>query len=438
MSDVTSDNVGSPSDDRKGWRTGGRQPGLMKPCRGHPNYRLRIEALERPSQKKRRMVFSTEAGYDKAWATEAAALAARSDFKRWVEDGMGGSQQRVAQAAATAARTETAARDQARIPVRFSGRNRMQLRAPLVGLSLQVDRSGVAVVTISVTLPTEDLPTEDTLAIARWQQRSAQVVDRKKRCRDAAEAAAAAIPAVCWDDFFERCRKAAERLAAEPTTPAKQTPRGPSHAARISQRRRHVSHIARKEQQWAQQQESVAAAHAVRVVRIELLRNSLLSGNVASLLRPPPSEAEGSDAEALPLPISLAQASRVTTQGWAVVRFYEELDAIELGVLDRSRSVPKGGAKQAASAAGGAFVGVSAETVRGWAYDFEPVFGSSSCGFSRDQRGRWSHPTPLHPTPSHPTLPHAIPSHPAPPRPIPSHPIPSHPIPSDPIPSHPR
>ena len=394
MSYVTSDKLSSPSGEH--WRTGKRQPGVMKPTPAFPKYRLRIEALERLGQKKRRMVISTEAGYDATWATEAAALAARSDFKRWVEDGMGYSQQRVAQAAAAAARTETVARDRARIPVRFSGRNRLQLRAPLVALSLQVDRSGVAAVMISVTLPTEDLLTEDTLAIARWQQRSAQVVDRKKRCRDGAEAAAAAIPAACWDDLYERCRKAAERLAAEPTTrkPAQWTPRGPSHAARISQRRRHVSHTARKEQQWAQQQESVAAAHAERMVRIELLRKALLTANVASLLRPLPSKAETGEAEALPLPISLAQASRVTTQGWAVIRFYEELDAIELGVLDRSRTVPKGGAKQAAAAAGGAFVGASAETVRRWAYDFEPVIGSSSCGFSWDRRGRWSHPIP--------------------------------------------
>ena len=120
---------------------------------------------------------------------------------------------------------------------------------------------------------------------------------------------------------------------------------GPSHAARIGQRRRHTSYVARREQQWARQQESVAAAHAVRLQRIEQLRKALLTGNVASMLRPPASEAGDSTAaeSSLPPPISAAQASRVTTQGWVVVRYYEELDAIELGVLDGSRSVPTGG-----------------------------------------------------------------------------------------------
>ena len=120
---------------------------------------------------------------------------------------------------------------------------------------------------------------------------------------------------------------------------------GPSHAARIGQRRRHTSYVARQEQQWARQQESVAAAHAVRLQRIEQLRKALLTGNVASMLRPPASEAGHSTAaeSSLPPPISAAQASRVTTQGWVVVRYYEELDAIELGVLDGSRSVTTGG-----------------------------------------------------------------------------------------------
>ena len=123
----------------------------------------------------------------------------------------------------------------------------------------------------------------------------------------------------------------------------------------------------------------------MRIERIERLRKALLSGNVVSLLRPdePQPVAEGgaaaggvsaAAAAAKPAePISAAQASRLTTQGWAVVRFYEELDVIELGVIDGSRTVPKGGANRAAAAAGGAFVGANAETVRSWAYDFEPA-----------------------------------------------------------------
>ena len=75
---------------------------------------------------------------------------------------------------------------------------------------------------------------------------------------------------------------------------------------------------------------------------------ALLSCNVASLLR----AAESVATDAAPPPISTAQTSRVTTQAWAVVRFYEELDAIELGVLAGSRAAPQGGLKREAAAAG--------------------------------------------------------------------------------------
>ena len=197
MSNVTSDNLGSPSDDCKDWRTGKRQPGVMKPTAEYLKFRLRIETVVRKGQNVRRMVFSTEAGYDTSWATEAAAIAAKPHFKRWVDDGMKAechSQQRVGQAVSAAAQTESVARNQARIPIRFSGRNRLQC-APTVALSLQVDKSGVAAVTLDVTLPTEE--TLDIHRRQRWHQRSAQVVDCKKRRRDAAEAAAAAIPAAC-------------------------------------------------------------------------------------------------------------------------------------------------------------------------------------------------------------------------------------------------
>ena len=53
---------------------------------------------------------------------------------------------------------------------------------------------------------------------------------------------------------------------------------------------------ARKEQRWAAQTQAVAAAHLVRVDRIERLRKALLSGNAAALLRADNNEAraEGS------------------------------------------------------------------------------------------------------------------------------------------------
>jgi hypothetical protein len=105
---------------------------------------------------------------------------------------------------------------------------------------------------------------------------SAKVVDRAKRRRLNAEGAAAAIPQDVWDDFHERCRKAAARRACEPSASKPQPPRGKSRTHLVGRRRRHHNHVARRERQWEKQQASVAAAHLVRVKRIELLRRALL------------------------------------------------------------------------------------------------------------------------------------------------------------------
>jgi hypothetical protein len=68
------------------------------------------------------------------------------------------------------------------------------------------------------------------------------------------------------------------------------------------------------------QKQAVAAAHLVRVERIERLQKALPSGNVAMLLRADGSEAsvEGCMVRAATAPpaVSPAQASHLTTQGW--------------------------------------------------------------------------------------------------------------------------
>ena len=370
------------------WRTENRQPTEYQM---HNKWHLMIKyaAYRGARGKKLDTARSTHQGYDKGgWATRAAAIAAKPHFKEWVNSGSS-SQQRAAGAASVVARAEAvaAARQRPLVPTRFRGGIRIEAAKVTVGLS--IGTTGTVAVALDTVAHASELATE------QWHQRAAQIVDRKKRRLDAVDAAAADIPEWRWTDFSERCKKAARLRASEPgSSTVQRPPRGPSHAMRIGQRRHHVSHAARREQQWARQKEHVAAAHAVRVQRIELLRKALLTGNAASLLRAPAREAESEPTAATPPEplISVPQASRVTTQGWALVCYYEELDRIELGVLDGTCSVPKGGAKLAAAAVGGAFVGVSAGTVRAWAYDFEPEFGSSECGFSRDQRGRWGRP----------------------------------------------
>jgi hypothetical protein len=388
------------------WRTGNRQP-IADLNYGTWRLKVRYAPYKRAKGDKLVWASSTDAGYEQTWATREAAEAAKADFKLWVDEGRN-PLKRAAQAESTVARAQAAEAARARpmIPTRFRGG--VRLKAAKVTVALRVGTAGA----VTVALACEPHASEG--ALLQWHKRASQVVDRRKRRLDAAEAAAAEVPEGIWADFFERCRKAQKRASNEPSSSAatapsssgaRQKPRGKSRALRIGQRRHHHDHKKRRDHRWALEKERVAAAHAVRIQRIERLRKALLSGNVISLLRPDEagSTAQGGGAEGgskegggvnaakapPPAPISTSQASRLTTQGWAVVRFYEELDAIELGVLDGSRTVPKGGAKNAAAAAGGAFVGANADTDRAWAYDFEPAFGSSSCGFSRDQRGSW-------------------------------------------------
>ena len=373
------------------WRTENRQPTEYQL---HNKWHLMIKYAPYRGARGQKLdtARSTHQGYDKGgWATRAAAIAAKPHFKEWVNSGRN-SQQRAAGATSAVARAKAveAARQRPLVPTRFRGGIRIEAAKVIVGLS--IGTTGTVAVALDTVAHASELATE------QWHKRAAQIVDRKKRRLDAVDAAAAEIPEWRWNDFSERCNKAARLRASESgSSTVQRPPRGPSHAMRIGQRRHHVSHAARCEQQWARMEQCVAADHAMRVQRIEQLRKALLTGNAVSLLRGPSHEAEGESEAAPPLPpISAAQASRVTTQGWAVVSYYEELDRIELGVLDGTRSVPKGGVKLAAATVGGAFVGVSADTVRRWAYDFEPAFGSSECGFTRDQRGRWERELLIH------------------------------------------
>eukprot|EP00966_Prymnesium_polylepis_P239967 5548955-Prymnesium_polylepis.1 len=183
-------------------KTGNRQPTA---CKLHGVWQLQIRYAPRTYASKLEWARSTDKGYDKTWATEEAAIAAKAHFKKWVDDGRS-TQQRAAQAASTAARAKTVetARANPRLPVRFRGGVWLESAAPTPVLSFTACSPTTIAIDIRFSRDTDVL-------VENWRKRSAQVVDRRKRRRFAAEAAADSIPSGVWEDFFTRCRKAARR-----------------------------------------------------------------------------------------------------------------------------------------------------------------------------------------------------------------------------------
>ena len=210
----------------------------------HGCWVLQIRYAPRPKAKQADMKWarSTDVGYNQTWATREAATAAKAHFKAWVENSRN-AQQRAASEASVIARAAavTAAREKPPLPVRFRGG--LRLESATVGVKLQVGK-GAAVAVVLETV----LHASETLLL-RYKDRSAQVIDRAKRRRDAADAAARCIPESIWDDFFERCAKAARRAESQPSAaqPALK-PRGKSRARQIGLRRQHRSSAARREQ----------------------------------------------------------------------------------------------------------------------------------------------------------------------------------------------
>jgi hypothetical protein len=148
-------------------------------------------------------------GDERTWATQAAAIAAKSNFKEWVNGGRS-SQQRLAGSASAASRAEAvqAARLRPLTPVRFRGSTRLEAAQVTVGL--RIGAAGA----VSVVLNCLAHSSEELLDI--WRHRSAQVINKGKRRQDAAEAAADSIPSGIWELFFARCKAAEQnyRLAA--------------------------------------------------------------------------------------------------------------------------------------------------------------------------------------------------------------------------------
>ena len=64
-------------------------------------------------------------------------------------------------------------------------------------------------------------------------------------------------------------------------------------------------------------------------------------------------------------PLSVAQVSRLTTQAWAVLRFYETFDLWEQRGEVHAQPI------KTAAVAVGSYFGLNSETVRGWLLDYE-------------------------------------------------------------------
>jgi hypothetical protein len=243
------------------WRTGDRQSTeYVKSCKWY------LQVRYAPYKGARGQTLKTASSadkYERTWATRAAAIAAKTTFKEWVNGGRS-SQQRAAAAASATSRAETvqAARLRPLTPVHFCGSTRLEAAQVTVGL-----RIGAADA-VSVVLNCLAHSSEELLGI--WRHRSAQVINRGERRRDAAEVAADFDPTSgIWELFFARC-KAAKLDAGELLSSSKPIPRGIARAVRIGQHRHHHTTTARKEQRWAAQKQAVAAAHLVRVDRIRV------------------------------------------------------------------------------------------------------------------------------------------------------------------------
>ena len=122
-------------------------------------------------------------------------------------------------------------------------------------------------------------------------------------------------------------------------------------------------HVQRTEERLSTLELQVRQAREWRVRAVERLKRILLSGDVAPLLN----RGEGEEAYQ---PLSPAQTSRLTTQGWALIAMYKELDRLEAAVAAGLERVPKGGELRAAAAVAAKEYAVHFETVRSWQLDF--------------------------------------------------------------------
>ena len=98
-----------------------------------------------------------------------------------------------------------------------------------------------------------------------------------------------------------------------------------------------------------------------------------MNDDVVSLLQRP--DDSGSTKQPGPSP---KQVSRLSTQCFTVLRTYEEIDRLEAAVLNGQEPVPQGGISKAAAAAAANFfagIGIGADTISHWRFEFEQADG---------------------------------------------------------------
>jgi hypothetical protein len=370
------------------WRTLGRQPRLVK---RHGAIILHIDYATRPRDKSSAWKrVSSDQFKPGGWVTEAAALAAASKFKHWVDHEMN-SQQRLAQKSSATARASAALATALSPPppMRVSGRKRP--RAVHVDVGLNADGGRVTLALTVKSMVDSSVRVED---IAHFNERARGLLERAaKRRRSKVEALG--LPVVggehtlsdaIWFDVAARCH--AQEGAAHSTPKGvmrRPHPRGASYANRVGvkKRLRTDRHVQRCEQRRARLLACVKEAKAFRAAQIKRLRAVLFNDDAATLLRQP-DDAPGA--------ISKRQGARATTQCWVVLKTYEEIGRIEEKVLSGA-PVPRGGIAVAAAESSAAYFGIcDSETARGWRFEYEQNGGK----FELDGRGKWARELLIH------------------------------------------
>lgn len=370
--------------------TGGRAV-LVERISRATDFRLSVKYDPRESSKKsadRKKVDSLHPTYPgapgflgtgkmKRWTTEEAARAAIPHFRDWVDGGRRAPTQSLA-----AARKRSAAELAAdHLPERFSKRNTF-------GATVRATLSAAVRGGVMLALAVAATPMSRAEYNAAWSDRSL-ALHRAVRARRTAGAKAFDVTAVLGGSVDEAER--ADGGAWRATTSHRVAVRGLRRGSLVSVHRRRGHrprpdrHVQRTEERLSKLELQVRQAREWRVGAVERLKRILLSGDVAPLLN----RGEGEEAHQ---PLSPAQTSRLTTQGWALIAMYKELDRLEAAVAAGLERVPKGGELRAAAAVAAKEYAIHFETVRSWQLDFV----SNDGRFAPDQRGKWARELLIH------------------------------------------
>ena len=311
--------------------TGGRAV-LVERISRATDFRLSVKYDPRESSKKsadRKKVDSLHPTYPgapgflgtgkmKRWTTEEAARAAIPHFRDWVDGGRRAPTQSLA-----AARKRSAAELAAdHLPERFSKRNTF-------GATVRATLSAAVRGGVMLALAVAATPMSRAEYNAAWSDRSL-ALHRAVRARRTAGAKAFDVTAVLGGSVDEAER--ADGGAWRATTSHRVAVRGLRRGSLVSVHRRRGHrprpdrHVQRTEERLSKLELQVRQAREWRVGAVERLKRILLSGDVAPLLN----RGEGEEAHQ---PLSPAQTSRLTTQGWALIAMYKELDRLEAAVL---------------------------------------------------------------------------------------------------------